>query len=127
MTNYFSKKSAENQQITKENKKKKKKEKPPNKNRGYWLKLTEKKKEQDRIKCDQKSVTAKSEVSEQTYCTDIVTQETSTLVHSDNLNLPEYSTQTNVGKIKIESEMKEKLNYSWESTQIGDLETKQKD
>ena len=72
-------------------------------------------------------MTAKSEVSEQTYCTDIVTQETSTLVHSDNLNLPEYSTQTNVGKIKIESEMKEKLNYSWESTQIGDLETKQKD
>ena len=105
------------------NKKKKKEEgKPPSKNRGYWLKLTEKKKEQDRIKNDQKPEATKSEGLEQAHCTDIRTHETSTLVCNDNLNLPEYSTQTYVGK--SEKKTNSRLNYSWESTQTGDLRTK---
>ena len=62
---------------------------------------------------------------EQAHCTDIVTQETSILVRNDNLNLPEYSTQTDVGK--SENEINFRLNYSWESTRTGDLKTKQKD
>ena len=87
------------------------------------MKLTEKKKEQDKIKNDQKSAAAKSEVLEQAHCTNIVTHETSTLVRCDNLNLPEYSTQTYVGK--SEKKTNSRLNYSWESTQTGDLRTKQ--
>ena len=106
---------------------KKEEEKPPSKNRGYWLKLTEKKKEQERMKSEKKPLAPESEVPDQSYCTEIVTKETSTLVHSINQELPEHSINTHVGKIRIESEKQVKTNYSWESSQTGDLESKQND